>query len=55
MLKLMATGAAGRKYAADEERIREWRKNKNNTASLMSMKKGQLRKQQDGTRVKPFE
>ena len=36
--------AAGRKYAVDEKRICEWRKNTDKIASLMSMKKGQLRK-----------
>ena len=46
--------AAGRKYPADEKRIRKWRKNKNKIASLMSMKKGQLGKRLDGARTKPL-
>ena len=36
--------AVGRKYAVDEKRIRKWRKNENKLASLMNIKKGQLRK-----------
>ena len=43
-----------RKYAVYEKRIREWQKNKNKIASLMSMKRGQLRKRQDGAGVKPL-
>ena len=39
--KINGNRAAGRKYAVDEKRIREWRKIKNKIASLMSMKKGQ--------------
>ena len=46
--------AAGRKYAVDEKRIREWRKNKNKIASLVSMKKGKLRKRLDGGGAKPL-
>ena len=46
--------AAGQKYTFVEKRICEWRKNKNEIASLMSMKKGQLRKRLDGAGAKPL-
>ena len=44
--------AAGRKYAVDEKRIRELRKNKNKIARLMNMKKEQLRKRLHGAAAK---
>ena len=46
--------ATGRKYAVDEKRIHEWRRNKNKIVSLMSMKKGELRKRLDGAQAKPL-
>ena len=42
--EINSNSAAGRKCAVDKNRICEWRKNKNKTTSLMSMKKRQLRK-----------
>lgn len=44
--------AAGQKYAAREKRICIQGKNKNKIASLIGMKKGQLRKQVDGIGAK---
>ena len=44
--------AAGQKYSAREKTICIRGKNKNKIASLISMKKGQLRKQLDGVGAK---
>ena len=46
--------AAGQKYAAREKTICIRGKNKNKIASLISMKKGQLRKQLDDAGAKPW-
>ena len=43
--------ATGRKYAVDEKRIHEWRRNKNKIVSLMSI---DLRKRLDGAQAKPL-
>ena len=50
--EITSNRTAGRKCSVDEKRIREWQKNKNKIVSLMSMKKGQLRKQLHGVGAK---